>query len=51
MKRIDLRKLHEEMYEQSLLFLALRSYPDCGARLAATREQIIDLYSQIQNLA
>jgi hypothetical protein len=51
MERIDLKRLHEEMYEQSLLFLALRSYPDSGVRLAAARQHIIDLYSRIQNLA
>jgi hypothetical protein len=44
-------KLHETMYEQSLLYLALRTRPDCEAKLAETRERIIRIYSRIQSLS
>ena len=37
----EIRKLHETMYEQSLVFLALRTHPDYVAELAETRERII----------
>jgi hypothetical protein len=47
----EIRKLHDKMYEQSLVFLALRNHPDYRARLAETREQIIRIYSRIQTLA
>jgi hypothetical protein len=47
----EIRKLQDEMYEQSLVFLALRNHPDYRARLAETREQIIRIYSRIQTLA
>jgi len=46
-----IRKLQDEMYEQSLVFLALRNHPDYGARLAETREKIIRIYCRIQTLA
>jgi hypothetical protein len=46
----DISKLHETMYEQSLVFLALRARPGCEAKLAEMREQIIRLYSTIQSL-
>ena len=45
-----IRKLHEKMYEQSLMFLALRNHPDYGAKLSATRERIIRIYCKIQSL-
>jgi len=47
----EIRKLQDEMYEQSLVFLALRNHPDYGARLAETRERIIRIYCRIQTLA
>ncbi len=47
----EIRKLQDEMYVQSLVFLALRNHPDYGARLAETREQIIRIYCRIQTLA
>ncbi len=47
----EIRMLHDKMYEQSLMFLALRNHPDYGARLAETREQIIRIYCRIQTLA
>jgi hypothetical protein len=50
-RKQEIRKLQDEMYEQSLVFLALRNHPDYGARLAETREQIIRIYSRIQTLA
>jgi hypothetical protein len=47
----EISKLHETMYEQSLVFLALRTRPGCEAKLAETREKIIRIYYQIQSLA
>lgn len=38
------------MYEQSLVFLALRQRPGSEAKLAEMREEIIRLYSTIQSL-
>ncbi len=49
-KTQEIRKLHETMYEQSLVFIAMRTSPDCGARLAETRELIMQIYSEIQTL-
>ncbi len=46
----DVSKLHETMYEQSLVYLALRTRPGSEASLAETRERIIRLYSRIQSL-
>ena len=46
----EIRKLHDKMYEQSLVFLALRNHPDYGASLAAAREQIIRIYVRLQTL-
>ncbi len=44
-------ELHETMYEQSLVYLALRTRPGCEAKLAETRERIIMIYIRIQSLA
>lgn len=45
MKDIDnekeIARLHDAIYEQSLVFLALRTGPGSEARLAETRERII----------
>lgn len=49
-KTQEIRRLHETMYEQSLVFLALRTYPEGETELAQTRELIMRLYSEIQNL-
>ena len=49
-KTQEIRRLHETMYEQSLVFLALRTDPDGDAALAETRELIMRLYSEIQDL-
>lgn len=46
----EVSSLHETMYEQSLLYLALRTRPGCEAKLAETRERIIRLYSRLQLL-
>jgi hypothetical protein len=48
----ELREIHElyrTMYEQSILFLAMRTRPGCEAELAKTRERIIRLYNRIQS--
>lgn len=49
-KTQEIRKLHETMYEQSLVFLALRTSPGGDAELAQTRDLIMRLYSEIQNM-
>ena len=49
-KTQEIKRLHEEMYEQSLLFQALRTSPGGGATLAKTRELILCIYSRIQTL-
>lgn len=49
-KTQQIRKLHQTMYEQSLLFLALMTSPDGETKRAETRELIIQLYSKIQDL-
>jgi hypothetical protein len=49
-KTQEIRKLHETIYEQSLVFLALRTHPDCDAVLAETRELIMRLYREIHDL-
>ncbi len=46
----EIRKLHDKMYEQSLVFLALRTHPDYKAKLVETRERIIQIYGKIQTL-
>lgn len=43
-------KLQETMYEESLVYLALRTWPGCEAKLAETRERIILIYRRIQSL-
>lgn len=49
-KTNEIRRLHENLYEQSLLFLALRTSPNGGAALAEKRELIMWIYSRIQSL-
>jgi len=49
-KQKEISKLHETIYEQSLVFLALRTRPDCEAKLAETRDRILKTYRQIQTL-
>ena len=49
-KTQEIRMLHETMYEQSLVFLALRTHPDGDERLAETRELIMRIYNQLQTL-
>lgn len=52
MNRIEeIRTLHEKFYEQSLLFLALRTAPDSEAALAKTRELVVSIYNRIRTLA
>lgn len=46
----EIGKLHEKMYEQILLFHALKTRPDCEVELAETRQRIIRIYSRIQAL-
>jgi hypothetical protein len=46
----EIRKLHETMVEQSLLFLAMRTNPDGDAELAEIRHLIMRLYKEIQDL-
>jgi hypothetical protein len=50
-KTQEIRRLHETMYEQSLVFLALRTQPDGDAQIAETRDLIMRIYSEIQTLA
>jgi hypothetical protein len=38
------------MYEQSLVFLALRTLPDGEAQIAQAREMIMRIYNEIQTL-
>ncbi len=48
----ELREIHElyrTLYEQSLLFLAMKTCPGCEAKLAETRERIIRVYNRIQS--
>jgi hypothetical protein len=47
----EIRTLHDKMYEQSLVFLALKKHPDHWAKLAEARDQIIRIYGKIQTLA
>ncbi len=49
-KTQEIRRLHEEIYEQSLVFLALRTSPDGQEKLAETRGLIMWLYNRIQAL-
>ena len=46
----EISKLHESMYEQSLVFLALRTRPGSEAKLAEMRETILRIYNEIQSL-
>ncbi|MFZ0928375.1 MAG: hypothetical protein WAN11_07230 [Syntrophobacteraceae bacterium] len=45
----EIHELHRTMYEQSLLFLAMKTRPGCEVKLAETRERIIRLYNTIQS--
>ncbi|MGO9022165.1 MAG: hypothetical protein ACLQVJ_27830 [Syntrophobacteraceae bacterium] len=48
----NLREIHElyrTIYEQSLLFLAMKTRPGCETKLAETRERIIRLYNTIRS--
>jgi len=45
----EIQELYRTMYEQSLLFLAMRTRPGCEAKLAETRERVIRLFSRIQS--
>jgi hypothetical protein len=49
-KRKEFVELQEAIYEQSLVFLALRTRPGYEAKLAETRERIMRIYSRIQTL-
>ena len=49
-KQEEISRLHETIYEQSLVFLALRTRPGYEAKLAETRERIIQVYRMIQTL-
>ncbi len=44
-------RLHDAMYEQSLVFLALRTRPGSEAQLAQTRRRIIRIYHRLQSMA
>jgi hypothetical protein len=46
-----IQALHERMYEQSLVFLALKTHPDREARPAETRQRIIQIYRKIRTQA
>jgi len=50
-KRMEINELQDAIYEQSLVFLALKTRPGCEAKLAETRERIIRIYHRIQTLA
>ena len=45
----EIRRLHERLYEQSLLFQVLRTAPDREAALAKTRDLIVRIYSRISS--
>jgi hypothetical protein len=49
-KQEEISKLHESIYEQSLVFLALRTRPGCEVKLAETRDRIMQIYRMIQTL-
>jgi hypothetical protein len=49
-KRQEIYELQEAIYEQSLVFLALRTRPGYEAKLAETRERIMRIYFRIQTL-
>lgn len=49
-KTQEIRRLHETMYEKSLLFLVLRTSPDCEAKMVETQELIMRIYGRIQGL-
>jgi hypothetical protein len=46
----EITELHDAIYEQSLLFLALRTRPGFEAKLAETQERIMRLYRMVQTL-
>lgn len=47
----DIGRLYDAIYEQSLVFLALRTRPGAEAQLAEARERIIRIYRRLQSLA
>lgn len=47
----EIGRLHDAIYEQSLVFLALRTRPGSEAQLAEARDRIIQIYSRLQTLA
>ncbi len=50
-KTQEIRRLHQTMYEQSLLFLSLKGSPDCDTSLMVeTRALIMHIYGRIQEL-
>ena len=49
-KHQEIYELQEAIYEQSLVFLAMRTRPGYEAKLAETRERIMRIYSRIQTL-
>ncbi len=50
-KTQEIRRLHQRMYEQSLLFLSMKGAPDCDTRLMVeTRQLIMRIYGRIQEL-
>ncbi len=50
-KTQEIRRLHQTMYEQSLIFLSLKGSPDCDTSLMVeTRELIMRIYGRIQEL-
>jgi len=49
--RKEIGEIHDAIYEQSLIFLALRTRPGYEAKLAETRERIMSLYSRVQTLS
>jgi hypothetical protein len=50
-KLVEINSLHESMYVESLVFLALKTRPGFEAELAETRERIIRIYAIIQALS
>ena len=50
-KLLEIDRLHESLYEESQLFLVLRTRPDSEAELAETRERITRIYRRIRALA
>jgi hypothetical protein len=46
----EIGELHEKMYEQILLFHALKTRPDRGEELAETRRRIMRMYYRLHGL-